>query len=176
MSEQHIETPQSLLRTPGAMLQLMDSAERARKVSNGLTATLARAFGDALSLLTPVGEVIVLRPGKGLPVHLRTTHVTLGRDHGTKTFRIEEPFHVEVDPTQPILATWTTYATPISERTGNDMDGSPTRGVSQHKLVRLSGGIFPHGTDLVGDEYKAFCDKMITDFLNRAAERATAQD
>lgn len=125
-----------------------DAKRKAREAAEASDAAAA-AVKDALDRLMPPGTVIDRRSLRGLPDHLLRVQTVGGRDHGTHVFRIERITNVSFNPTHPELTEWHAEATPISERTGKDMDGTVAHAVNgRHKTVRICGNIsVEHGPD-----------------------------
>jgi hypothetical protein len=157
----------STLKNPSAVIYMISRAAEACKAADEAQKDVAALFAEVLRKRMPVGSVIN-RMERGRPEYLRQVKTTSGRDSGTNTFRIEDPIEVEVDPERPSLASWSTYATPISEKTGKDMNGAGSRfNTTGH--VKLVGSVFIDLTDTSGPEYIALCDKKVRQFFDEAA-------
>lgn len=121
---------------------LINIAAEQSRAAQAASDAAADAIQAAMQRLLPPGTVIDLRVPKGLPEYLILVRTAAGRDHGTRVFRIEQFAGVSFNPLQPELAKWFAYATPISEKTGKDMDGRAPHAVSRHgKTVRIAGDI-----------------------------------
>lgn len=166
------EVVASTLKNPSAVIYMITRAAEVSKAADEAKKDVAALFAEVLRKRMPVGTIIN-RMERGRPEYLRQVKTASGRDHNTNTFRIEEPIEVEVDPERPTLASWSTYATPISEKTGQDMNGSASRfNTSGH--VKLVGSVFLDLTDISGAEYIALCDEKVRKFFDDAAKEINA--
>lgn len=109
----------------------------------------ADAIKNALLNAVPPGSIINLTRSQGnkLPdylVSLRLSSGSLrlssGKTHGTSVFRVERLLSVDFNATHPDLTTWSCAVTPISEKTGKDMNG----GVA-HSLSNIGNGVVLKG-------------------------------
>ena len=102
------------------------------------------ALYASINTLLPVGTVFNLndRRSRDFPEYLRSVHTIGGKDHGSKTFRIEEITRVIFDPRNPELATWEAKATAVSEKTGKDLNARVAHSANNHgTFVRISGSL-----------------------------------
>lgn len=158
----------STLKNPSAAIYMITRAAEVCKAADEARKDVEALFAEVIRKLLPVGTVIN-RMERGRPEYLRQVKTMLGRDHGTNVFRIEEPILIEVDPDRPSSATWSTYATPISEKTGKDMSGMPGNSRNRSEHVKLVGSVFLDTSDLTGEAYIALCDEKVRKFFTDAA-------
>lgn len=122
---------------------LIDDAERKTLVADAATDAARRAIHAAMERLLPPGTVIDLRdPARERPEYLVMVKTLAGKDHGTRVFRIERITSVRFDAIRPELTKWEADATPISEKTGRDMNGSVAHSAnSRGSAVRIAAPI-----------------------------------
>lgn len=154
-----------------SVLAALKRCEDADKIASDAKKGLAIQLACALGKIIYPGLVIDLNNCKELLQCFKTVRVMRGNDRGTKIFRIESFPVIDVVPSLVTGSSWMCEATPISEKTGKDMDGS-ARGTSANRsTVALRGDILmePH-TDLMGSEYRAFCLDQLRQLLSHAVE------
>lgn len=91
------------------------------------------------ALLKP--GMIIKRRQRGNPSWLAQVKTLRGNDRGTNTFQIASDLDINLDVTCPDLSSWSCEATPISEKTGNPMNGSAHGADANRPTVRLVGCI-----------------------------------
>jgi hypothetical protein len=159
------ELAETIVGNPDAVAKMLSEADAACKAADMATKNVAAMFALVLNRKLPVGSVIDLRKVRELPAFLRTTRTVKGNDRRTKTFRIEGPFNVSVDPRLPINASWSCLATPISEITGKDMVAAASNSRVASEYLTLSGSVLADPFTLENEEYIAACEKQVTDFF-----------
>jgi len=118
----------------------VEKSAAARKAAAAVCAVLKASMSQRL----PEGIVIDLRtPARDRPEFLVNVQTIGGNDHGTHLFRIERLTGIDFDANHPHLARWEADATPISEKTGKDMNGAvararPSRGPQVHLSAAIS--------------------------------------
>lgn len=93
----------------------------------------------------PHGTIIDLRD----PRRAVAVKTIAGSDHGTRVFRIEKIRSVDFNPLFPELTRWIADATPMSEKTGKDMNGLVAHSLNPRgAFVTLRGDlVLEHGCD-----------------------------
>jgi len=108
-------------------------------------------LATATLVLTSELELVMrklLKPGmtikrnqRGNPFWLFSIRTMRGNDRGTNTFLIASEITVEATAFAPELSTWHCEATPISEKTGEQMKGTSHGPDGNRATVRLKGSI-----------------------------------
>lgn len=169
MSSNERDLLKATLQNPYAVTYMLTRAAEACKLATEARVNVTRLFEMVMLHHLPIGKIIDRRE-KGRPEFIRQVATLLGRDHGTSIFRIETKISVDVDPEVPYLASWSCYATPISEKTGRDMSGSGPNQKNHSGHVKLSGGVFFDSSDLNGDEYVRVATAKVERFFSTAAQ------
>lgn len=147
-------------------MDLIHSASAAFAMFSDAKSAASHAIAAVLSNKVKVGDVVDLREIETRRCgHYQALRTYRGRDHGTRVFRIETAPIVDFFAHTPILSTWTCEATPVSEKTGKDMDGAA--GHNSRKTVTLTSYVFRQSIpeDITGEAYTQYCMDIIEKFF-----------
>ena len=115
--------------------KLLRDAEQKEKAAEHAWVEVKKVVEEMLANIMSTGSVIDVRRDTGVPLpdHLVMVRTIGGRDFGTTRFRIESKPIVELRKHGVEMSQWTCEATPISEKTGRDMNGRESSPVFRGK-------------------------------------------
>lgn len=123
----------AVLEAIGKLTAAQERLKSARAIAEAQLAVLMNR------LLKP--GMTIQRKTRGNPYWLQRVTTIRGNDRGTNTFVIASTVAVDINPSFPELSTWSCEATPVSEKTGKQMDGSAHGANGNMVTVRLTGDI-----------------------------------
>lgn len=127
------------------MNQIEDAISNCKEAYDNAIKKRDHLEGLLTSILSKIiyhGLVVDLSKRKELLKCFAIVNTVRGNDRGTRIFRIESAPILSISMSHFSSSTWSCEATPISESTGKDMDGSVHGANAKLNTVRITGEIF----------------------------------